>query len=106
MGLPESSFPDAEPAENAVEDIVGHDGADDATQLIHGEPEVESDELISAFLNDDSGGRRSAAEARSRLPRHRAPVPERGIRPRLRGPGASVRSRIEGRQRRRRSRRS
>ena len=44
------SFPDAEPAENAVEDVVGDDRADDLAQLVHGEPQVESNQLVAGLF--------------------------------------------------------
>ena len=46
-------FSDAEPAENAVENVVGHDGADDGPELIHGDAQVECDEFIATALEDD-----------------------------------------------------
>src|SRR5262249_11731109 len=40
----------AEPAEDAVEDVVGDDGADDLPQLVEGLADVDGDELIAAAL--------------------------------------------------------
>ena len=69
------SLADAEPAEDPVQDVVGHDGADNLPELVHRQPQVKRDQLITAAIDHDCCGRARAADARVRLPRHRAPVP-------------------------------
>src|SRR5829696_3113479 len=49
-------FADAEPAEDAVEDVVGDDGADDLAELVDGLPQVDRDELVAAV--EEQGLRR------------------------------------------------
>src|ERR1700682_1722662 len=47
---------DTEAAEDAVEDVVGDDGADDLAQLIDGLAEVDRDELVAAAQEEGLGG--------------------------------------------------
>src|SRR5208282_5065212 len=51
------SFPDAEPLEDAVEDVVGHDSADDLAQLVESQPQIECDQLFSAAVAEGPGCR-------------------------------------------------
>src|SRR3954447_938365 len=46
----------AEAAEDAVEDVIGDDGADDLAQLVEGEAQVDRDELVAAADEEDVGG--------------------------------------------------
>ena len=55
--LREKLLTDAEPAKNAIKNVVGHDGPDDLAQLIDGEPQVERDELIAGARGDQPRGR-------------------------------------------------
>ena len=41
-------LPDAESAEDPVEDVVGDHGTDDLAELLDGQPEVEGDQLVAA----------------------------------------------------------
>ena len=52
-------LPDAEPAEDAVEDVVGDDGADDLAEFVDGLAEVDGDELVAAAERE--GRRRPSA---------------------------------------------
>ena len=50
-----SLLPDAEAAEDAVEDVVGDDGADDFAQFVDGLPEVEGHELVATAFEQGLG---------------------------------------------------
>src|SRR5438270_2971002 len=67
MGIPSSGlyrdfpmqkrlFTDAEPPEDAVEHVVGDDGADDLAELVEGEAEVDGDELVADAEGARGGG--------------------------------------------------
>src|SRR5207253_10656548 len=54
---PGRSLPDAEAAEDPVEDIVGHHGADDFAEFFDGQSEVERDQLVTASEPEGLRGR-------------------------------------------------
>ena len=88
------SLPDAEPAEDAVEDVVGDHGADDLAQLVDGQPEVEGDELVATAAQRaiSSGRSQGRLGARGGCPGSARPVPAGRVSLGFAGRGALARS--------------
>ena len=50
-------LPDAKPAENAIQNVVGHDSADHGTQFFHSKAQIEGDQLVTALLENSPSSR-------------------------------------------------